>query len=192
MLIEKSQIALAQLPIDGLKAHLKLGSAFDLDTLQDDILAGFLRAAIAAVENRIDKILLIRSFEWRPMGLASELIIPIAPMIAIERIETWGADGVATELASTRYSVIPVYYDHVLTASFGNLISGAAVHLRAGMVDQWDQLPADLAQAVMMLAAHYYEFRNDTGLGEGCMPFGVHSLLQRHRNVRVTFGRGAQ
>ena len=50
---------------------------------------------------------------------------------------------------------------------------------------------ADLAQAVMLLAAHYYEYRDETALAEGCMPFGVASLIERYRIVRL-YGGGAR
>ncbi|PCH74343.1 MAG: hypothetical protein COC12_04000, partial [Rhodobacteraceae bacterium] len=51
-------------------------------------------------------------------------------------------------------------------------------------------LPADLGQAVLLLAAHYYEYRDETSLGDGCMPFGVSSLVQRYRAVRLSLGVG--
>ena len=60
----------------------------------------------------------------------------------------------------------------------------------AGFAEVWDALPADLAQAVLLLAAHYYEYRNETVLSDGCMPFGVASLVQRYRPLRVTPGYG--
>lgn len=190
MILEKSQIAAADLPIDGLKAHLKLGSAFDLDTVQDDLLAGFLRAAIKAVEHRISASLLIRSFEWRPMRLSDEMILPFGPLVSVDAVETWAEDGTPVAVPRHQYSV-RTYMD-VPTLRCPSLrlpnVSGASVQFTAGMAQRWDVLPADLGQAVMMLAAHYYEFRNDTGLSEGCMPFGVHSLLQRHRSLRLSFG----
>ena len=43
----------------------------------------------------------------------------------------------------------------------------------------------------MLLAAHYYEYRDTTALGEGCMPFGVSSLIQRYRVSRITLGAGS-
>ena len=52
-------------------------------------------------------------------------------------------------------------------------------------------LPADLGQAVLLLAAHYYEFRHETQLGDGCMPFGVTSLIERYRTVRVFAGNAS-
>ena len=62
------------------------------------------------------------------------------------------------------------------------------VQLWAGMAASWGDLPADLAQAVLMLAAHFYEYRQDTGLSRGCMPFGVSSLIERYRGLRMSLG----
>ena len=65
MLIEKAQIEDADLPLDAFKAHLRQGTGFGNDTLQDAVLTGFLRAAISAIETRIGKVLMQRIFEWR-------------------------------------------------------------------------------------------------------------------------------
>ncbi len=64
----------------------------------------------------------------------------------------------------------------------------AEVQFMAGLTADWGMLPADLAQAVLMLASHYYEYRHETGLGDGCMPFGVTSLIERYRTVRLFAG----
>lgn len=51
-------------------------------------------------------------------------------------------------------------------------------------------VPADLQQAVFLLAAQYYETRNDfTGATSG-LPYPVTALIERWRTVRV-LGRGA-
>jgi uncharacterized phiE125 gp8 family phage protein len=64
------------------------------------------------------------------------------------------------------------------------------VRFEAGFATVWGDLPSDLGQAVLLLAAHYYENRNNTGLGDGCMPFGVTSLIERYRTVRLFGGPG--
>jgi uncharacterized phiE125 gp8 family phage protein len=65
------------------------------------------------------------------------------------------------------------------------------VRFLAGYGPEWEDVPADMQQAVLMLAAHYYEYRHDTALGTGCMPFGVTALIERFRVMRT--GRsGAQ
>ena len=70
--------------------------------------------------------------------------------------------------------------------------TGSSLRLRftAGYAEAWEELPADLGQAVLLLAAHYYEYRNETALSDGCMPFGVTSLVQRYRPLRLAPGYG--
>ena len=50
---------------------------------------------------------------------------------------------------------------------------------------------ADLAQAVMLLAAEYYEHRHDAGVRSGGLPFDVVTLIERWRTVRVLGGGAA-
>lgn len=65
----------------------------------------------------------------------------------------------------------------------------AVVYFEAGYGADWASIPADLAQAVLLLAAHYYEYRNETSLSDGCMPFGVSSLIERYKVMRLYAGR---
>ena len=51
--------------------------------------------------------------------------------------------------------------------------------------------PPDLAQAVLLLAAEYYENRSEAGVSEGGLPFGVVTLIERWRTVRVLGGGAA-
>jgi uncharacterized phiE125 gp8 family phage protein len=62
------------------------------------------------------------------------------------------------------------------------------IRFRAGFGESFAEVPADIQQAVLLLAAHYHEFRQDTGLGAGCMPFGVTALIERFRPVRIGGG----
>ena len=47
----------------------------------------------------------------------------------------------------------------------------------AGFGPDWAHVPADLAQAVMLLAAYYYEYRHEMRVGGSVMPYGVASLV---------------
>ena len=60
----------------------------------------------------------------------------------------------------------------------------------AGFGVVWDAVPADLAQAVLLLAARYHEDRTFEG-SQAAMPFGVSALIERWRSVRVLGGRGS-
>jgi uncharacterized phiE125 gp8 family phage protein len=52
-------------------------------------------------------------------------------------------------------------------------------------------VPADLRQAVLLLAAHYYENRDAGALGEAAMPAGVAGLLGPWRALRLGAGGAA-
>ncbi|WP_439124466.1 head-tail connector protein [Marivita sp.] len=194
-LIEESQIPEAVLPLARLRDHLRLGSGFVEDGLQDELLGGFLRAAIAAVEARTTKALLVRDFlcslhRWRAV---TGQVMPIAPVRAVSQITLVDAFGAGTVVDAERYALVTDSDAPRLVPMGGCLPTipehgSAEVRFRAGMADVFGDLPADLAQAVMLLAAHYYEYRDETALGQGCMPFGVTSLIARYRPVRLGFG----
>jgi uncharacterized phiE125 gp8 family phage protein len=53
--------------------------------------------------------------------------------------------------------------------------------LRGRVSAGWAGVPADLRQAVLLLAAHYYEHRHEVVAGGG-MPQGVAAMIERYRN----------
>lgn len=198
MLIEETPVPLGALPLTEFKAHLRLGSGFAEDSVQETVLESFLRAAIAAVEARTGKILIERNFSWTLACWrdASGQALPVAPvsevleLVLIDR----AGDEMIADPASYR---LDQDMQRPRLMPSGVLLPGVpvggSVRLRfvAGFGPGFGDLPADLGQAVLLLAAHYYEYRHETGLGDGCMPFGVTSLIERYRTVRL-FGRGAQ
>ncbi len=50
------------MPVQALKNHLRLGTGFADDGMQDGLIEGYLRAAMAAIEGRIGKALIARQF----------------------------------------------------------------------------------------------------------------------------------
>jgi uncharacterized phiE125 gp8 family phage protein len=195
MLTEVTTVPDAALPIAAFKAHLRLGTGFGEESLQDEVLAGFLRAAIAAIEARTGKVLIERGFEvqvsaWRD---ASRFVFPVAPVTEVLSFTLIDADDEERAVAPGIYRLVHDNQRPILRPRGSWLPSipnggQARVAIMAGMALDWGGLPADLGQAVLLLAAHYYEYRHETALGDGCMPFGVTSLIQRYRSVRVGFG----
>lgn len=199
MLTEDTMLPDAALPLAAFKAHLHLGTGFAEASLQDELLTGFLRAAMAAIEARIGKILLERDFALTLSRWSSATVqpLPVAPVRAVAAVVLRDAEGVETAVPPARWRLEPDMQRPTLRAAGGALpalpVGGSAVvQFRAGMAAEWPGLPADLAQAVVMLAAHFYEYRQETGLGSGCMPFGVTSLIERYRGLRLTLGLRAQ
>ena len=64
VLVEETSVAVEALPLTEFKDHLKLGTGFADDGVQDAVLEGFLRAALAAIEARTGKILIKRDCAW--------------------------------------------------------------------------------------------------------------------------------
>ncbi|NIZ61623.1 hypothetical protein DL239_11615 [Sedimentitalea sp. CY04] len=196
MLTEQTPVPEAALPLEPFKAHLRLGTGFGEASLQDEVLISFLRAAVASIEARTGKVLISRQFDlnlhqWQD-PVAQPL--PLVPVTTIGSVVMIDADAVEQTLAPDQYRLIADSQKPQLCASGGVLptvATGGAVRISmtAGMGAGWGALPADLGQAVLMLAAHYYQYRDDTGLSGGCMPFGVTSLIERYRVVRLSLGR---
>jgi uncharacterized phiE125 gp8 family phage protein len=197
MLIEETSVPDTALPVDAFKGHLRLGSGFGTDSLQDEVLVSFLRAALAAIEVRTGKVLMRRGFTWSlntwrdPTGQ----VLPFAPVHAVSSVTLIARGGAETAIAPERYWLEQDAQRPVLRpaeAVLPVIPTGGSVSIvmDAGFGATWDQVPPDLRQAVFLLAAHYYEFRNETSLSEGCMPFGVSSLIERYKTMRLGLGAG--
>lgn len=195
MLIEDVPVEDADLPLALFKDHLRLGTGFHNDTLQDSVLTGFLRASLSAIEGRTAKALFQREFtltlnSWR--GVTAE-VLPLAPVVAVNEVSMADSNGDVSVLDPTEYRLLSDQSLPALQSTTSYLPSiptrgTARIRFTAGFADVWGHLPSDLAQAVMLLAAHYYEYRDETALGHGCMPFGVTSLIQRYRPMRLSNG----
>lgn len=196
MLTEETSIPAGALPLDAFKQHLRLGTGFAEDDLQDAVLESFLRAAIASIEARTGKVLLQRDFSWK-LNMwrdARGQVLPVAPVVAIMAVTATNRAGEDSVLEPDTYRLEQdAQRPRLMPAGFIlptiPLDGSVTVRMTAGMAQDWAGVPTDLAQAVMLLAAHYYEFRHETQLGQGCMPFGVTSLIAHYKPVRLG-GRG--
>ncbi|MEP2028939.1 MAG: head-tail connector protein [Paracoccaceae bacterium] len=196
ILIEETTVPDASLPVAEYKAHLRLGTGFGDDSLQDPVLRSFLRAAMAAIEARTGKVLITRQFSWTlttwrdPAGQ----VLPVAPVTAVTGVDLVDRAGSASPLAADTFRLEQDAQRPRLRPTGGALPwvpqgGSAVVYFDAGFGVDWDSIPPDLAQAVLLLAAHYYEYRNETSLSDGCMPFGVSSLIERYKVMRLHAGR---
>lgn len=197
MLNEEALVPDEVLPLAAFKAHMRVGTGFAEEDVQDAVLKSFLRAAMAAIEARIGKALIIRDFSWTLSRWrdAHAETFPIAPIARVDEVVITDRFGVCTQMAAEAFALDGDGQRPRLIAvggAFPAIAAGGKAQIRfaAGFASEWDGLPHDLAQAVFLLAAHYYEYRDETSLARGCMPFGVQSLLERHRPMRL-FGTGA-
>lgn len=195
MLVEETSVPSAALPVEQFKAHLRLGTGFADDTLQEPVLESFLRAAMAAIEARTGKILIAREFSWSLTSWrdAAGQVLPIAPVAEIQEVVLVDADEGETIVPETSYRLERDHHRPKLVPLGACLPvipkrGTAEVAFVAGFDASFEGLPADLAQAVFLLAAHYYEHRNETGLSDGGLPYGVSVLIERYKTVRLLAG----
>ncbi|MEM7732718.1 MAG: head-tail connector protein [Pseudomonadota bacterium] len=195
MLIEETAVPQAALPVDEFKAHLRLGTGFSDDDIQDAVLESFLRAALSAIEARTGKILITRNFSW-VLSAWRDIIgqpLPVAPISEVTGMVMVTAAANASPVDADQFTLVMDMHRPVLKPTGHCLpkipLNGTVeIDFIAGIGANWGELPADLGHAVLLLAAHYYEHRQEATLTEASMPYGVSSLIERYKNVRVLGG----
>ncbi len=190
MLEEVSAVTIAKLPISEFANHLRLGSGFSDDGSEDAVLEVFLRSALAAIEVRIGKALIRRSFSWQLTRWfeTGAQALPISPVVAITSVTVFDRDEVPTVVDPTKYGVeIDIQRSKLISVggALANIPAAghAEIEFEAGF-GVWLKVPADLRQAVLLLAAHYYENRTYEGRGNG-FPVGVSALIGGYRPARI-------
>lgn len=150
-------------------------------------------AAVAAVERACATALIRQTWDWRlrdwPDPSATPL--PISPVLSIVSVERLSPDGTADPLAPETYALDRTGPRPAIRAVSNLLPSpprggGVSIRFQAGHGDAPTDVPADLRQAVLLLAAHYFERRHaadEAALAP--IPHGVSALLEPHRPARL-------
>lgn len=197
MLTERTSVPASALPVGEFREHLRLGTGFADDTIQDSLLETCLRAAMAAIEARTGKALMVRLFAWNVTAwrdLARQTL-PVAPVTRILLLKIIDRHGKENDIEPKRYALERDAHRPRLASTSMFLPSipvggSAEIEFEAGYAGTWEKLPDDLKRAVLLLAATYYENRYE-GAGAGsAIPYGVATLIERYRNVRL-FGGAA-
>jgi uncharacterized phiE125 gp8 family phage protein len=198
MLTEQTVVLSAALPLQTMKDHLRVGTGFADDGMQDTLIEAHLRAAIAAIEGRIGKALFERRFlwqvtDWRERQGAQAL--PISPVSQLVSLRIIDASGTVEVVETARYRLVLDLQRPKLVGigtALPTIPEGGTAELvfDAGFGAAWTDIPADLAQAVLLLAAEFYERRHDGGQGGLALPKAVQGLIERWRTVRVLGGGG--
>ncbi|TQS72643.1 hypothetical protein ERN12_02225 [Rhodobacteraceae bacterium] len=196
MLTEAIPVETARLPIAAFRGHLKLGRGFSDAGAEDVALEAYLRASLAMIETRTAKALLAREFRWQIERWRNRHCqpMPVAPVQSITQIALYDGSGAAEVLPSDRYNLVAdASRPKIISrgAGLGDIEHGgfARIDFRAGFGEEWGAIPPDLAQAVFLLAAFYFEHRHEGAGAHDAIPFGVNTLIEGWRTVRVFGGR---
>lgn len=195
VLVELTPVPDAALPLAALRDHLRLSTGFSDSTAEDAFLERCLRSAMASIEARTGKVLLSRPYRWSLTAwrdLARQAL-PVAPVTAITALRIVDDAGTTTVAAPESYRLLPDAHRPQLRARSLILpsipIGGTAeIDFTAGYGEDWAQVPANIAQAVVHLAAYLYEHRLDLNAPPVSLPATVTSLIEPYRVMRL-FGR---
>lgn len=195
MLVEQTTLPSGSLPIADFKDHLRLGTGFADDDAQDVVLEAALRAAIAAIEAHTSKVTVSRDYEWTVSAwrdLATQAL-PIAPVATLAALTIVDRMGDAEVIDPARYRLVPDPHRPRVTATGFYLpqipVGGKAViAFQAGYGPAWSAVPADLAHAIFMLAALYYDERTPRGEATSGLPGPIATLVQPYRELRLFGG----
>lgn len=189
---ELTAVPSADLPVAELSAHLHLGTGFADDGSQDPVLQSYLRAALSAIESRIGKAIFQRRFLWTIFGWndPARQGLPVAPVMAIETLKTLDASGAETFADPAKYQLMRDGARPSIAATAGALPGipnggHAELTLLAGYSPVWAQVPTDLQQAVLLMAAYYFENRQGEANATN-LPATVLALLEPYRPMRLS------
>jgi uncharacterized phiE125 gp8 family phage protein len=189
MLTELTPTPAEGLPRDSLADYLRLSQGFADDAALGAHLEACLRAAIAAIEARTAKALFRRSFALAVHAWTApeRQDLPVAPVVAVHSVRLISRGGTETPLPSEAWDLVSDSHRASIVATSGDLppvASGGQGEIRfdAGYAADWAGMPADLAQAVILLAAGYFGQDADTESG---VPAAVARLLEPFRALRL-------
>jgi len=194
--------------LDEIKNHLRLdGSADDVG------LGALLVAARELVETHIGLCLMNRSLAlyldawpatmgrmpwWQGVACGSMaafartaeyLPLPVRPVDSISTIQIYDAAGTPTIWDAENYGLKPglepaLYRTKGSWPRPGRTLDGIRIELTAGFGDSWNDVPADIRQALLMLMAHLFENRGDTG-SQAMNESGAATILKPYRKLQI-------
>jgi len=169
------------------KAFLRLDHDAD-DALVDALIA----AARRAVEAHTGRVLLAQTWRFSrdAWPLSGVMVTPVAPVQAILSAQVTLADGSTVPVADGALTLKAdrapalIHVTPTLVPPPGPAAGGIVITITAGYGDAAGDVPADLVQAVRLVLAHFYEFRDGTGEAQK-LPLTVTALLAPYRLVRL-------
>ncbi|RMH39762.1 MAG: hypothetical protein D6688_13615 [Alphaproteobacteria bacterium] len=189
-LVQETAYAATELPVADLSAYLRLSSGFPDDGSEDARLQALLAAAVETIEARLSLVLLERRFRWRTERWSNpaSVVLPVAPVRQVDSVTMTDADGASNAVDPALWRLVPDDRTPRLQARGACLPpippgGMAEVSFPAGFGPTWPDVPVDLRQAVVMLAADWY----DRPAGGSGVPIAsdILRLLQPYRRLRI-------
>ncbi len=166
--------------------------------LEDDLVATLLEASTRHVETATGRILLARSFRQyvspsldRKNAVGNlEIKLECWPVLSVDALTAYDRAGNPTSIdpAGTRLNTVcnPAVLSLSLDGGLNAAANGLEIDFTCGH-EASAPVPADLERAILVLLAHWYEFRGcvDPQDQPVSMPNGFDQLVAPYRKVRL-------
>lgn len=183
--------ALEPVSLTEAKAHLRLPPE---TSPEDDLLAALVSAARLHVERATKLVLITQSWRlyldaWPTDGV---LALRLNPVLSVDAITVYGADGAPELLPTGAYSVDTASRPGRVAVAPGTLapgrtLNGIEVDLTAGFGPSGVTVPQPLRLAILMLATRWYEGRDGrfSDSVPGDIADAFEALIAPYRVVRL-------
>jgi uncharacterized phiE125 gp8 family phage protein len=181
----------AALPISVAEAKAQC----NLDQSESDaLIAGYIRSAIDCVEGHYGVRLITQTWGYEldafplmwPPGYIRLPLVPVQSIVEVRYTDVNGAeqtlDPAAYRLSGDRISLTP---NSTWPATWRG-VDAVSITFVVGFGDDWNAVPHDLRQAIMMLAAYWFAQREAASIGPDSgpvsdVPFSVKQILAPYR-----------
>lgn len=170
------------------KAHLRV-----VHDSEDDLIGGLVRAARQEVEARTGMALIDQNWRlaldrWPAHGRVLLMRHPVKQVLSVT---VYGSEGEASLIAPASYQLdrlsrpARLHFEEQPTP--GLVMNGIEIDFLAGFGEAGTDVPDLLKRAVLMLVAHWYEFRGSYGPADQpvSMPPGFDRLISGYRSRRL-------
>lgn len=149
------------------KAQLRIGH-----DSEDDLISGLIRAAREEVEGQTGVAMIAQNWRltldrWPRFGRAALLRHPVTEILSVT---VYGSEGEATLVDPNTYEADlvsrPARLYFGARPETSRIMNGIEIDFAAGFGADADAVPEQLKRAILMLVAHWYEFRADFGAGD--------------------------
>jgi uncharacterized phiE125 gp8 family phage protein len=179
MSVEADPLVAPAIAIDEAKAYLRIENE-----IEDALLAGLVRAAIAHCEAFTGQALIARTFQETIPARSDWRRLSRTPVHAITGVEGRPAEGAAFALPVDAYAVdIDANADGWVRITQPGAAGRAIVTFEAGMGADWSGVPEPMRQGIVRLATHLFTHRDDAE--DAGPPAAVAALWRPWRRMRL-------
>ena len=173
--------AIMPVTLAALREHLRI-----TEPDEDGYLADRIAAATAHTEQVAGRKLVTQTWRRYADGPCRAVPLHLSPVQRIETVTLYDGDGTPSEASPEDWRLVgnTLHLDHLTPGAAEN---GIEIDVRCGYGDAPADVPAPIRHAILMLAAHWHEFRGAVAPDDQpvSLPPGFAALLAPFREVRL-------